>query len=451
MELELENIVPETASNRTDIDEVNALLAQTDTNEVRRLKFEATSLLEESHANLVGMNTIDILTVIGNLKTWMSATQQEVIELCLSIAYPLLILQCRSLAKMLASLSTFDDQGQVPDISWHPQQQTVLGRLSRGFHSSYTWKAAWINVFTRWKIDGEDSSWLSAKIDGMRGKIAEISPIFTSIKVAFSEITIMTGVSFDDEVENIERTFEMFEMYLDQCKAKVDELNIEERSKHLLPFQNPPRVQSWTSGANVSSSGIAQRRSFRKRATTSSNQPAVRTMEKLQTKWSQATDLFEPLVQLAKSPVILILTVAMPFTIYSTYICEIPDDLPVVDSNFWSTLSQCIAGFAGLYVVLRPMFSTSQKDKIRTKFPKVFYTMIVLSLTTSIASVLAYVWSPPASIPLAYVSGLALNIATLLIIKDSGNQIKETNRVNEQLEGEVSDLEKELAGYRTGR
>lgn len=227
MELELENIVPETASNRTDIDEVNALLAQTDTNEVRRLKSEATSLLEESHANLVGMNTIDILTVVGNLKTWMSATQQEVIELCLSIAYPLLILQCRSLAKMLASLSTFDDQGQVPDISWHPQQQTVLGRLSRGFHSSYTWKAAWINVFTRWKIDGEDSSWLSAKIDGMRGKIAEISPIFTSIKVAFSEITIMTGVSFDDEVENIERTFEMFEMYLDQCKAKVDELNIE--------------------------------------------------------------------------------------------------------------------------------------------------------------------------------------------------------------------------------
>jgi hypothetical protein len=134
----------------------------------------------------------------------------------------------------------------------------------------------------------------------------------------------------------------------------------------------------------------------------------------------------------------------MPFTIYSTYTCETPGDLPVVDSNFLSTLSQCIAGFVGLYVVLRPMFSTSQKDKIRTEFPKVFYTMIVLSLTTSIASVLAYIWSPPASIPLAYVSGLALNIATLLIIKDSGNQIKETNRKND-------DLESELAAYRMRR
>lgn len=444
MELELENMGPETASETTSIDKANALLAQIDTNEARRLKAEATSLLGERHVNLVGMNAIDILTVIGNLKTWMSTTQQEVIELCLSIAYPLLILQCRSLEKMLASLSTFDDQGQVPDISWHPQQQTVLGRLSRGFHSSYTWKAAWINVFTRWKIDSEDSSWLGARIDGMRGQTDEILPIFSSIKAAFGQVTIMTGVSFDDEVKNIGKTFEMFDTYLNQCKAKVDELSMEERPKHLSPFQNPPRAQSWTSGANVSSHGSGQRRSFRKRATTSSNQPAVRTREKLQTQWSQATGLVEPLFQLAKSPVILILTVAMPFTIYSTYTCETPGDLPVVDSNFWSTLSQCIAGFAGLYVVLRPMFSTSQKDKIRTEFPKVFYTMIVLSLTTSIASVLAYIWSPPASIPLAYVSGLALNIATLLIIKDSGNQIKETNRKND-------DLESELAAYRMRR
>ncbi|CAH0058267.1 unnamed protein product [Clonostachys solani] len=458
MELELENMAPEPATDRTSIDRANALLAQTDTNEVQRLKAEATSILGERHASLVGMNAIDILRVIGNLTTRIPAAQQEVTELCISIAYPLLILQCRSLAKMLTSLSTFDDQGSVPDISWYSQQQTTLGRLSRDFHWSYTWKAAWIDVFNRWKIKVEDSSWLSARIDGMRSQIAEISPIFISIKAAFSQITIVTGISFDDEVNNIENTFKMFETYLDQCAAKVDELSIEERSKHLSPLSNPPRAQSWTSGANVSSSGIAQRTSFGKRATIISNQPAVQTMDKFQTRWAQATSLFGPLFQLAKSPVLIILAVAMPFTIYSTYLCETPDDLPVVDSNFWSTLSQCIAGFAGLYVVIRPMLSTSQKDKIRTEFPKVFYTMLVLSLTTSIASVLAYIWSPPASIPLAYVSGLALNLATLLIIKDSGNQIKETNRMNEHLEGEVDDLkgevvglETELAGYRTRR
>lgn len=141
----------------------------------------------------------------------------------------------------------------------------------------------------------------------------------------------------------------------------------------------------------------------------------------------------------------------MPSTIYSTILCETPDNLPIVDSNFWSTLSQCISGFAGLYVVVRPMFSSNDKDKIQTGFPKVFYTMLVLSLTTSIVSAVAYAWSPPASIPLAYVSGLTLNIATLLIIQDSGNQIKQTNRENAVLAVEVDDLEMELAGYRAGR
>lgn len=138
----------------------------------------------------------------------------------------------------------------------------------------------------------------------------------------------------------------------------------------------------------------------------------------------------------------------MPSTIYSTILCETPDDLPIVDSNFWSTLSQCITGFAGLYVIVRPMFNSNDKDKIQTGFPKVFYTMLVLSFATNIVSAVAYAWSPPASIPLAYVSGLTLNFATLLIIQDSGNQIKQTNRENAVLAVEVDDLEMELAGYR---
>ncbi|VUC29195.1 unnamed protein product [Clonostachys rosea] len=451
MELELENMGPEAANNTANIGKANPLLEQVHTNEFQRLKAEATRLLSERHANLVGMNAIDILKVIGNLTTLIPATDQEVAELCLSIAYPLLIQQCRSLVKMLASLSTFDGQDRVPDVAWYSQHKTTLGKLSGGFYSCYTWRLAWFNVFNQWKTKAEDSSWLSARIDHMRSQIAGISPIFTSIKGAFSQITIATGISFEEEVRNLEDTLKMFETCFDQCTEKVDELRIQEQAKHFLQFPNPPRAQSWTSGADVSSTGIAQRTSVGKRATIISNQPAVRTMEKLQAKLAQATSLFEPLFQIAKSPVLLILAVAMPFTIYSTYVCETPDDLPVVDSNSWSTLSQCIAGFAGLYVVLRPMFSTSGKDKIRTEFPKVFYTMLVLSLTTSIASVVAYIWSPPASIPLAYVSGLALNIATLLIIKDSGNQIKETNRMNDRLEGEVVDLERELAGYRARR
>lgn len=50
--------------------------------------------------------------------------------------------------------------------------------------------------------------------------------------------------------------------------------------------------------------------------------------------------------------------------------------------------------------------------------------------------------------PLAYLSGLTLNIATLLIIQDSGNQIKEGYHKNQSLESEVHDLEVELAAHR---
>lgn len=107
---------------------------------------------------------------------------------------------------------------------------------------------------------------------------------------------------------------------------------------------------------------------------------------------------------IAKSPVLLILAAAIPFTIYSTILCQTPDSLPIVDSNFWSTLSQCVSGFAGLYVVTKPMFSSNQKDKIKTGFPRTFYSMLVLSLATSIASAVAYAWSPASSIPLAYLS-----------------------------------------------
>jgi hypothetical protein len=46
------------------------------------------------------------------------------------------------------------------------------------------------------------------------------------------------------------------------------------------------------------------------------------------------------------------------------------------------------------------------------------------------------------------VSGLTLNIATLLIIQDSGNQIKEGFVQNHRLEGAVHNLEAELAIHR---
>lgn len=235
-----------------------------------------------------------------------------------------------------------------------------------------------------------------------------------------------------------------------------------ERPKHLSPFVNSSSAQSWSSGSNIPSGGIIQRTSFGRDANTTtvhvengSTKSKERRLTKLRQRFSINPDAREnhwtSLFGLTKSPVVLILAAAMPPTIYSTILCGSPDSLPALDSNFYSTLSQFISSLAGLYVIVKPLFNKNKKDEIKTSFPKTFYTMLTLSLLTSLTSAVTYAWSPAASIPLAYVSGLTLNIATLLIIQDSGNQIKETNRYNEDLVFAVNELEMELAENRAER
>ncbi|KAM0205044.1 hypothetical protein ACHAPQ_008842 [Fusarium lateritium] len=252
----------------------------------------------------------------------------------------------------------------------------------------------------------------------------------------------------------------MFEAGISECVAKADVLRAEkDRKQHLSPLANASRPQSWASGASPPSGGIVQRTSFGRGRADAEDPAEPATSRNPRRGWTRrhkrvnispyrAEGHWTRLFNLAKSPVVLIFVTAMPLAIYSTILCEMPDALPAVDSNFYSTLSQCVSSSAGLYVIVKPILSSRGGDGIKTSFPKVFYTMLTMSLLTSIASAVAYAWSPPASIPLAYVSGLTLNIATLLIIQDSGNQIKEGFVQNQFLESEVLDLEAELAIHR---
>ncbi|KAL5586056.1 hypothetical protein FOBRF1_015926 [Fusarium oxysporum] len=301
------------------------------------------------------------------------------------------------------------------------------------------------------------------KIGDLKSNVAHIRSIYLSVKEAFVQIDRMAGTSLVDLLSDIQVAFDMFELNLAECAAKADELRVEqERPKHLSPFVDSSSAQSWSSGSNIPSGGIIQRTSFGRDANTTtvhvengSTKPKERRLTKLRQRFSISPDAREnhwtSLFGLTKSPVVLILAAAMPPTIYSTILCGSPDSLPALDSNFYSTLSQFISSLAGLYVIVKPLFNKNKKDEIKTSFPKTFYTMLTLSLLTSLTSAVTYAWSPAASIPLAYVSGLTLNIATLLIIQDSGNQIKETNRYNEDLVFAVNELEMELAENRAER
>ncbi|QGI87717.1 hypothetical protein CEK25_002673 [Fusarium fujikuroi] len=419
--------------------ETSPLLAESNTDEAKRVRDEAKATLKQKYPTLVDMAAIDILKVFGAMRE----ARLEIAELCISISFPLVILQCRSLSNLLASLSAFDDHGKVPEMTWHARNLSMLGKLENGF--GYSWRYQWCLVFERWSDHVKDYHWLSDKTGDLQSNVAHIRPIFLLLKEAFLQIDKMAGTSLVDLLSDVQHAFDMFEHRLGECSAKADELRVEqERPKHLSPFVNSSSGQSWSSGSNIPSGGITQRTSFGRDGNTtavqmdnSSTKPKERRLTKLRQRFSINPDAREnhwtTLFGLGKSPVVLILTTAMPPTIYSTILCGPPDVVPALDSNFYSTLSQFISSLAGLYVIVKPIFSGNKKDQIKTSFPKTFYTMLTLSLLTSLTSAVTYAWSPAASIPLAYVSGLTLNIATLLIIQDSGNQIKETNRYNEDL------------------
>ncbi|KAF5964996.1 C6 transcription factor protein [Fusarium bulbicola] len=437
--------------------ETSPLLAESNTDEVKRVRDEAKSTLQQKYPTLVDMAAMNILKVFGAMRE----ARLEIAELCISISFPLVILQCRSLTNLLASLSAFDDYGKVPERTWHSRNLSMLGNLENGF--GYRWEYEWRLVFDRWRNQAKDHQWLNDKIGDLKGNVAHIRPIFLSIKEAFVQIDRMAGTSLVDLLSDIQDAFDMFERKLAECAVKADELRVEqERPKHLSPFVNSFSAQSWSSGSNIPSGGITQRTSFGRdgnNATVHVGNSSTKTKERRLTKLRQRFSInpdarenhWTSLFGLAKSPVVVILTAAMPLTICSTILCGPPDAVPAKDSNFFSTLSQFISSLAGLYVIVKPLFSRNKKDKIKTSFPKTFYTMLALSLLTSLTSAVIYAWSPAASIPLAYVSGLTLNIATLLIIQDSGNQIKESNRYNEDLVFAVNELEMELAENRAER
>lgn len=114
--------------------------------------------------------------------------------------------------------------------------------------------------------------------------------------------------------------------------------------------------------------------------------------------------------------------------------CSASGSGPVVDSNFWSTLSQALVGLAGLYCIIIPIL---RRDKMKASDPRTFKVLLALSLATAVVSVIVYPFQTQASLVLAFVSSLTQLAATLQLIEDSGNTIKVAN-------SEIDFLEREL-------
>ncbi|CAN8098408.1 unnamed protein product [Discula destructiva] len=141
------------------------------------------------------------------------------------------------------------------------------------------------------------------------------------------------------------------------------------------------------------------------------------------------------LVLLVINPVFWILLAALPFTVRSTLLCGMPDSAPAIDSDFFAGLSSTVSGFAGLYAIISSLWRPDPLDAKRrkkftidSKFPTTFKVLLGVSVLTGVASVAVYPWESPLSIPLAFVSNVAQNIATLLIVQGSTQKITELER-----------------------
>lgn len=115
--------------------------------------------------------------------------------------------------------------------------------------------------------------------------------------------------------------------------------------------------------------------------------------------------------------------------------------IPLVDSNFWSTLSQNLIGAAGLYCIIIPIL---RKVEVKTDSPKTFRVWLVVSGVGALASTTIYPFHLRTSMALACVSSLAQLLATLQLIEDAGSAVNNLQEEGYRLNREVDFLEREV-------
>lgn len=109
--------------------EASPLLVESNTDKAKRVQDEAKTILLQKYSALVDMAAINVLKVLGVMRL----ARLEIAELCISISFPLVILQCRSPVILLVFLSAFDDQAKVPEMSRLSRNLSILGKLESGY------------------------------------------------------------------------------------------------------------------------------------------------------------------------------------------------------------------------------------------------------------------------------------------------------------------------------
>jgi hypothetical protein len=110
------------------------------------------------------------------------------------------------------------------------------------------------------------------------------------------------------------------------------------------------------------------------------------------------------------------------------------DQTPLIDSNFWSVLSQSNIGIAAIYSVIIPQLQTGQSPVPR-KSQWLFNTFLGLSVLTALLATIVYPWHGRTSIVAAFVSCTTQLAVTLQMILSAGAKIQNLEMEITQLGG----------------
>jgi hypothetical protein len=156
---------------------------------------------------------------------------------------------------------------------------------------------------------------------------------------------------------------------------------------------------------------------------------------------------------ISSSLVAWLVVAAVPPTVIATVLCETPETMPTHDSNFCSTLGQTMMGLAGLYAIAKPTVMEILEGRrffgrwvqpskgVETRWPRTFNALLILTFVMLLAASAVYPYNPQSSIPIGAAASIFANVATLLIIEDSGVQIVHQGKT-------IGELETELSAYR---
>ncbi|GKT49280.1 uncharacterized protein ColSpa_09461 [Colletotrichum spaethianum] len=318
----------------------------------------------------------------------------------------------------------------------------------------------WMTTFRSWNGE-KDPTRLQCMLDGFRTRLDKAERRWASLKEMLGALEKEVHLQYMGRLRHsLEATFNFFRDEVQECNDTIARLEMEEAKKLSLVSEkdtfNNPSVSSAIDSASMNPNERSQaaqglpssRRKLRKRPPTapyrrggSRRRPGAATEEpKL---WRS----------LGLSLVTGLVVISLPFIVIATLLCEAADTVPMYDSNFYSTLSQQLLGFGGLYAIMKPKlvqwltdfglltYEGDPPGGIKTNWPVIFNCLVGTAFLTLLASSPIYPYYPQSSIPLGAVAAICANLATLLIIEDTGNQIVQQSEMIEGLEGE-------LEGYR---